>query len=59
MLKADNGIYEGFKIICQKCGAECRLLDTHIFKNSKELEEIRTSIRCIKCGNKSPEYKLL
>lgn len=46
------GNRDGFKIICNKCGREARLVPTHHFKDDfKNPEKITLTCQCI-CGNK-------
>lgn len=47
------GNRDGFKIVCQNCGREVDIIDTHFFgkyTDYKNPDKITLSIRCI-CGN--------
>lgn len=46
----EYGNSDGFKIICNKCGREARIIPTHHYKEVGKLE-ITLEFRCI-CGNK-------
>lgn len=47
----EYGNSDGFKIICNKCGREARIIPTHHYNEVVELEKITLEFRCI-CGNK-------
>lgn len=44
------GDKNGFKVICQRCGREARVIPTHYLENGKTIK-ITLGFRCI-CGNK-------
>lgn len=47
----EYGNNDGFKIICNQCGREARLVPTHHYKEVGNLEKITLELRCT-CGNK-------
>lgn len=47
----EYGNKDGFKIICNKCGKEARLVPAHYYKGIKNLDKITLEIRCV-CGNR-------
>ena len=47
----EYGNSDGFKIICNKCGREARIIPIHHYKEAGKLEKITIEFRCI-CGNK-------
>ena len=53
-----NGKFDGFKIVCNKCGAEAKTTDTHydMAIDGSYIGGISIWVRCLKCGNRSPEY---
>lgn len=47
----EYGNKDGFKIICNKCGKEARVIPTHHYKEVGNLDKITLEFRCT-CGNK-------
>lgn len=47
----EYGNSDGFKIICNKCWREARIIPIHHYKEVRKLEKITLEFRCI-CGNK-------
>lgn len=47
----EYGNADGFRIICNSCGREARIIPTHHYKELGKLEKMTLEYRCI-CGNK-------
>ena len=47
----EYGDRDGFKIICNRCGREARIIPIHHYKELGKLEKMTLEYRCI-CGNK-------
>ena len=43
----EYGNSDGFKIICNKCGREARIIPIHHYKEVGKLEKITIEFRCI------------
>ena len=45
------GNADGFRIICNRCGREARIIPIHHYKELEKFEKMTLEYRCI-CGNK-------